>query len=505
MDSFRPVWALPVLFLLAVRVDATAPGRKPAADVARRVDDLLLRGRDKDAPLPPLVDDATYFRRVSLDLTGKVPSAEEVRAFVADTKANKRVAAIDRLLKSDAYAVNWGRYWRDALTYHTPASGNYLRWQLFDAWMVDQLRQNRAWGEIVTSLVTATGINDETAPVNFLTSHFGNPIEIAATTSRVFLGVQIQCAQCHDAKNEPWKREQFHELVAFFGRARISQQKDVDGKGRATPYAIDGRADGQYAMAALKDPKKLIPMTPRFLTGESISADAPDLERRQALAKFITSPKNPFFAKAYVNRMWTAMMGWGFYPSLADLGTDIEPRYPEVLDLLSKEWTASGYDMRWLFEVIANTHAYQGQLQPRPDSESAKPIAVCPQRLRPEQIFEALVKALRFDEKDKSIPAPAPSPAPAVKRHDGLRHMIYMAFKVDPSLPPEQVQGTIPQALLMMNSVLVNTMIASSGKTFLAEALAKKMADDDLIEALYQRTLARRPNARELATCRRYL
>src|SRR5262245_23663451 len=165
MDSFRPVWALAVFSLFAVAVEATEPAKKPAADVARCVDELLLRGRDKGAPLPPLVDDATYFRRVSLDLTGKIPSADEVRAFVADANPQKRAAAVDRLLKSDAYAVNWGRYWRDALTYHTPASGNYLRWQLFDAWMVDQLRQNRTWGEIVTSLVTAVGINDETAPV----------------------------------------------------------------------------------------------------------------------------------------------------------------------------------------------------------------------------------------------------------------------------------------------------------------------------------------------------
>jgi hypothetical protein len=471
---------------------------KPSArEVAHKVDELL-------GKTPP-ADDTTFLRRVRLDLTGKMPDAAELKAFLADKEPGKRGKLIKKLLAGDEFSINWGSYWRDVLTYHTPASGNYLRWELFDKWMIDQVRDKRSFSEIVTSLLTATGINDETAPVNYLTSHFGNPIEIAATTSRVFLGVQIQCAQCHDAKNEPWKREQFHELVAFFGRARIIQHKDVDGKGRGTPYAIDGRADGQYAMAALKDPTKLIPMTPRFLTGESISADAPDLERRQALAKFITSPKNPWFAKAYVNRMWTAMMGWGFYPTLVDLGSDVEPRYPELLDLLVREWTATGYDMRWLFETIASTNAYQGQLQPRPNSESARPIAVCPQRLRPEQIFEALVKALRFDERDKSIPAPAPSAAPAVSRHSGLRNMIYMAFKVDPSLPPDQVQGTIPQALLMMNSVLVNTYIASTGKTFLAEALAKKMPDDELIAVLYQRTLARAPRGRELAVCRRYL
>src|SRR5438128_9028992 len=122
--------------------------------------------------------------------------------------------------------------------------------------MIDQVRKNRTWGEIVTSLVTATGINDETAPVNFLTSHFGNPIEIAATTSRVFLGVQLQCAQCHDAKNEAWKREQFHELVAFFGRAKLIQHKEAIGRG--TPYGIESRDEGQYRMPHRKDPAKLI-------------------------------------------------------------------------------------------------------------------------------------------------------------------------------------------------------------------------------------------------------
>jgi hypothetical protein len=453
--------------------------------------------------VPAPADDATFLRRLSFDLTGKLPDSSERKAFLAAGNRDRRARLAERLLASDGFAVNWGRYWRDVLTYHTPASGNYLRWELFDRWMVDQVREKRPWSAIVTELITATGINDEVAPVNFLTSHFGNPVEIAATTSRVFLGVQLQCAQCHDAKSEPWKREQFHELVAFFGRARIIQHKDVDGTGRGTPYAIDGRADGQYAMADLKNPSRLILMTPRFLTGETAAPDAPDLERRTALAKYII--KNKWFAKAYVNRIWTSLMGWGFYPGLADFGTGVEPRYPKVLDLLARDWTASGHDMRWLFRTIVATEAYQRGLQPRPDSESSRPIAVCPQRLRAEQIFEALVKVLGFDEHDRSIPAPAPSPSPAVTRHQGLRQMIYMAFRVDPSLPPDEVQGTIPQALLMMNSVLVNTYIASTGKTFLAEALAKHKSDDEVIAALYRRALARPPRPRELDTCRRYL
>src|SRR5262249_54248064 len=126
-------------------------------------------------------------------------------------------------------------------------------------------------------------------------------------------------------------------------------------------------------------------------------------------------------------------------------------------------------------------------------------------RLRPEQIFDSLVRALGFNENDKSLPAPAPSSAPAVTRHTGLRHMVYQAFKVDPSLPAEEIQGTIPQALLMMNSVLVNTFVSAGNKTFLAEMLSRKQSDDEILRAMYERTLARRPRAEEVQICKRYL
>jgi hypothetical protein len=496
-----------VALLLAIHVETSRAAEGPAApaerDVAQRIDRALLRAHENDAPLLALADDEAFLRRVYLDLTGKLPGPKQLEDFVADPDPAKRAKQIDRLLASDAYAVNWARYWRDTLTYHTPASGNYLRWKLFDDWMVEQFRRNRPWGEIVTALVTATGINDECAPVNYLTALYGNPVELAATTSRVFLGVQLQCAQCHNARTEAWKREQFHELVAFFGRAKIIQHKDVNG--RATPYAIEGREEGQYAMTDKKDPRRLIVMTPRFLTGEAISLDASDTERRAALARFLTSPKNPWFAKSYVNRMWTALMGWGFYAGVNDLGSGPAPRYPDVLNQLAADWTNTDYDVRWLFRTLTSTQVYQRHLQPRTQSETPAMIAVCPSRLRPEQIFEALVKALGFNESDKTIPAPAPSSAPAVARHTGLRHMIYQAFRVDPSLPAEEVQGTIPQALLMMNSVLVNTFVAANGKTYLAEALSKGLPDHEIVLSLYERTLARKPSAEELAICQRYL
>jgi hypothetical protein len=485
-------------------VGAAEPVRPAEKEVAARVDALFHKAMAGEKPLTRPVGDEHFIRRVSLDLTGKAPGPEEVRSFVADSGPDRRIKLVERLLQSEAYAVNWGRYWRDTVTYHTPASGNYIRWQLFDAWWTDQFRRNRPWNEIVTALVTAVGINDESAPVNYLTGMYGNPVEIAAVTSRVFLGVQIQCAECHDAKLEPFRREQFHQLAAFFGRAKIVQHKDVEGRG--TPYAIEGRASGQYRMTDKKNPDRLIDMQPVFLTGEKVPIEATDEERRAALARFMTAPDNPWFARAYVNRMWASLLGWGFYPTVADLGTGDPAQFDEVLDLLAKQFVASGYDSRWLFRTITRTEAYHSQLSGPPSEDRTTPVpTVCPQRLRPEQIFEALQKALGFDENDTTIPAPAPSSAPAVQRHKGLRNMVYQAFKVNPSQPFDEVAGTIPQALLMMNSALVHTYTQGTGKTVLAELLDQNKGNDEIVEALYQRVLSRKPTAEELATCRRYL
>jgi len=257
-------------------------------------------------------------------------------------------------------------------------------------------------------------------------------------------------------------------------------------------------------MADKKDPTHLIDMAPRFFTGEGLPLDTDDFERRQLLAKLLTDPKNPWFVKCYVNRMWTALLGWGFYPSVTDLGPTAEPvPHKEALTILTKGWLDSDYDVKWLFRTIARTEAYQRRT---PDPHAANPPpAVAPVRLRPEQVFEALQKGLGFDENDKTIPAPAPGSGPACPRHTGLRHMVYQAFKADPSAPAAEVEGTIPQALLMMNSALVHAYTSASGKTLLAELLAQKKTDVEIVTALYERVLSRKPTAEDLSTCQRYI
>src|SRR5438105_691058 len=171
----RSLRGWPVLGFCAVSIwPLTAKAEENAARpsepaVAARVDQLLQRAAK--APLPPRTDDVAFLRRVSLDLTGRLPKADEIEQFTHDSDSEKRAQRVERLLASDAYAVNWGRYWRDVLTYHTPASGNYLRWELFDRWLKDQIKQNRPWGDVVTALVTAVGVNDECPPGNYMSAH----------------------------------------------------------------------------------------------------------------------------------------------------------------------------------------------------------------------------------------------------------------------------------------------------------------------------------------------
>src|SRR5437764_1296809 len=186
---FRP-GALALVFLLhapLAPLKAAGPPAPPSPEAtAAKVDSAFRKALGPGAALPPAVDDETFLRRACLDLTGRLPGPAQRRRWEADRAPGKRVRLVERLLASESYAVNWGRYWRDVVTYHTPASANYIRWQLFDRWWADQLRRNRPWDQIVTTLVTATGVNDEVAPVNYLTALFGNQVEIAATTSRVF-------------------------------------------------------------------------------------------------------------------------------------------------------------------------------------------------------------------------------------------------------------------------------------------------------------------------------
>ncbi|MFH1301913.1 MAG: DUF1549 domain-containing protein [Planctomycetota bacterium] len=202
------------------RVDETA--------LAEKVDQLIEAELKKSKVEPAkLANDEDFLRRVTFDLAGRKPSSSEVILFGLDSNPDKRKTVINELLKSEDYAVNWSRYWRDVIYLRATDMRARINEREFEEWMTTQLSENKSWDQIATDLLTATGDVRENGNTALIFAHEGDPAELAAETSRIFLGIQIQCANCHDHPTDKWKRNSFHELAAFFPRVRVRPVRDA--------------------------------------------------------------------------------------------------------------------------------------------------------------------------------------------------------------------------------------------------------------------------------------
>jgi len=560
--------------------------------IAAKVDELISAELNKaGVPIAGRCNDEDFLRRVSFDIVGVAPSPQDVTLFGLDSNSHKRALAVDRLLAGSDYASNWARYWHDVIApraTETRLQFLFPSLQSFESWMKSQLAANRPWDEITTSLLTATGDSRADGQIAFILSQRAEPDEVAAETSRIFMGIQLQCANCHDHPTDSWKREQFHSFAAFFprlqlrpkgqptmpqpqslelvsfspdannGRGRgeflkqISQNPDPfirrldrDGdhrisreEARQTPggqferlfdlgdankdglltaaelkklpplpqQMQPGRGAAEYHMPDLQHPnsegKKLDPVF--FLGNIQAGSSLSDLDRRRALARYITSPENPWFAKAFVNRIWAQLVGEGFYMPIDDIGPERTANHPAALEALSAAFIASGYDIAWLFRVIANTQAYQRQIRSHDPKQTIPFASATPARLRADLLYDSLMRVLGIKEQE-----PAPSGDGTgmgmYRRAQTGRFQFHQLWGFDPSTRPEEVNGTIPQALFMMNSGFVNSLIRASGQTRLHQVLDKYKNDDDAISELFILVHSREPSAKEMQTCRAYI
>jgi len=332
--------------------------------------------------------------------------------------------------------------------------------------------------------------------------------EVASEVSRIFLGIQIQCAQCHDHPTDKWKRQQFHELASFFPRIAIRRVDDGGKRGfevvsvnRERPAGKGGMRKGstEHYMPDLKDPSAKGTLTqPKFFVNQqTLSPGMSDAERRDTLAKWLTSPENPWFAKAFVNRLWAEMVGEGFYEPVDDMGPERQASAPKTIDLLSREFASSGYDVKWLFRTITATEAYQRASRSRRNIDETPFTASCPQRLRADPLYDAILSALGIAE-PAATRGGAGAGAGPYARLGGPRQQFAQAFGYDPSDPREEVQGGIPQALVMMNSSLINNAInASNSRSVLGKLLADTKDNEQAVAELYLRCLAREPSKSE--------
>jgi hypothetical protein len=236
-----------------------------------------------------------------------------------------------------------------------------------------------------------------------------------------------------------------------------------------------------------------------FVTGQKLDTGLKDSERREKIAEWITARGDHWFAKAFVNRMWSELVGHGFYEPVDDIGPDRKCMAPHTLDFLADRFAASHYDIKWLFRVITATEAYQRESRSREAGESAPFASNCPQRLRGDQLYNALLEVLGIKE-DPQILAQAETNYRLI--FAGPRGKLNQTFGYDPSIRRDEVAGSIPQALFLMNAPELNRAINGREKrTSLGELLAEVNQDGAVVEELYLRCLGREPKPTELQTC----
>jgi Protein of unknown function (DUF1549)/Protein of unknown function (DUF1553) len=522
------------------------------------LDHLLIQYLTKTSPkVEPatLTTDVEFVRRIYFDVAGRPPTPVQVQTFLGDHSRDKRSRLIESLLASPEFARNWAKYWRDVVMFHsTSENPAQVRFDMLEDWLAKQLRANKPWDEIVTGMITATGQNDENGAVAFPLAYQAQPVEMAGEVSRIFMGVQIQCAQCHDHKTDTWKRTQFHEFAAFFAGMRPKNVVKAS-PGQPPVFAVVTQGSRRYTMPDKDNPQKQIPIAPRFFLASSTSKSEPALpetlaipERRSLAASYVTGQDNPWFARAFINRTWYALMGEAFYEPIDDIGPERTPKAVEVLDPLAEQWQKGGYDIRWLFSTILNTQAYQRRIRSTANEAGKTPFASsCPSRLRADQVYDGLVQALSLptDENRQDGQAKNGQPAAslslddpkrkqqgkpqgkagakkaaeaaglasqipkkavaAVRRPGGQRLLFDRLFGIDPSIPNDDVLGTIPQALFLMNSPLINSRIQARPGTVLGEILTMAPNERAALGAIYLRVLSRQPTTHEVEVCGRYI
>ena len=475
--------------------------------------DRLIGANLKKANIKPAprTTDEEFIRRLTLDLTGRLPTPAEITEFLADKNPSKRARLIDTLLDSDDFAKHWALYFRDVITSRTTDQRARLFVPHFEKWLTGQLKANTSWAAITRAILTASGTVrvddvDKNGQAFFLSSRFGPDAapELAAETSRIFLGIQIQCAQCHDHPSDVWKRRQFHEFAAFFVRVKdkpIREDMKLAGQELVSlPFA-------EHKMPGKDDPKKGTPVSPRFIDGKapkskSFRLTPTDMERRQALAEYITSRDDPWFAGAFANRIWGELMGQSFYMPIDDMGPQKDAVMPEVLARVAAAFRGSDYDIKGLFRAILNSQTYQRRIRPG-EFDHLLFAASNPTRLSADALWQMLVDILG--------PLTPPGAGPPMKKAGPFARLVgpegvfKQDFSFDPSTKSDEVEGSISQALFMMNNPLLNQKLQARGTNLLAHVLSTYSQDDEALSALYLRTLARRPTDREAARCKNHI
>jgi hypothetical protein len=449
--------------------------------------DTLVFNKLKKLRMAPsgLCDDATFLRRVYLDIVGTVPTADEARKFLDDADPKKREKLVDELLSRKEFVELWVMKWAELLQIRSTNTVSYKSTLLYFNWLQDRISNNVPMDEMVRELLSSKGGTFANAATNFYQVET-DTLKLTENVAQVFMGMRIQCAQCHNHPFDRWTMDDYYSFATFFSQ--------VGRKGGEDPreLIIFNAGGGE-----VNHPTKGRPLPPKFLGGEVPNVQGKD--RRQVLADWLASDKNPYFATNLANIVWTHFFGKGVVDPVDDVRVSNPASNDELLLELGKRFRGYKYDFRKLIRDICTSRTYQlatqANLSNELDSRNFTRASV--RRLRAEVLLDVVSQVTETKNKFQGLPLGAR----AVQIADGQASTYFLttfgrATRETVCSCEVKMEPNLSQALHLLNGDTVTSRVQSGG--VIAKALAAKHAPSQIIEELYLRCLSRRPNRMEL-------
>lgn len=490
------LWLLLAGFISAGLVHASdgeqAQDSLTISQMRARVDQLLsAKLQEREIPQALVCTDSEFLRRSYLDLIGRIPRVSEAREFLSSPQPDKRENLIADLVRRPGYATRMANAWREFLLpvgTDLEANGGIAG---FETWLRERISANTAYDDLVSELLQAEGNATQSGPALFFTAWELKPEKLAASTSRAFLGMQVQCAECHDHPFDRWSQKDFWGYAAFFSRLRPT--------GGPLPPGIPVQSffENQKGQVTLPDTEEVV--LPRLL------GDARELTERglrSQLAEWIVEDSNPYFARATVNRLWSQLFGHGIVNPPDDLGEHNPPSHPELLRELAEYFRSTDYDVRNFMQMLAGTQAYQRSSVrlpdgPRPEGSFAEmPI----KSLTAEQLFDSLATATC-----KLQPPSNGGQTFGINRVLDRDRQTFLASFRSPSSDVTDYQLGLTQALTLLNGEVIGEASDVAQGDLLGALQAPFMTDAERMETVYLAALSRYPTDLEKKRFREFV
>lgn len=488
------------IFRATLPLGATVTGLPPEKNFI----DKAIFARLKEVGIPPsrLCDDSTFLRRVTLDLTARLPTADEARAFLADRTPDKRSQKVEALLNSPEYADAFANYWNSLLRNRrgdipdTRDASHIHANFAFHGWIRESIYYNKPFDQFVRELLTATGQSSDSPAVTWY-RQVGTTIQQTEDTAQLFLGARIQCAQCHHHPYEQWSQRDYYALGAYFSQVNriVSPSRMAEfviALKRAAPEATHKKTGEKVAPGAM---------------GAPALALSPDDDARAALAEWLVDKSNPFFAKALVNRYWKILFNRGLVDPEDDIRETNPPSHPELLRALAEDFIQNRYDLKHLLRLLISSSTYQ--LDSAPNAHNAEEGQYFSRYYARRLSAEQLLDAVNSVAGTKDNWANQPTNTRAVQLPDNSYNTggILREFgRPDASTActcERQVNASLGQSLLLATSSQIQEKLGSGTAKRLAGDSAR--SPEHKIEEIYLGAFSRPPSAAEIDTAKAHI